>query len=147
MSFNPEIHRRRSIRLQDYDYSSGGAYSSKDQRQTATTPPVSPKTTLSPGGDGAGLYGDGEDLCRGYRSDFVGLRSLNCGLLSGGERAASPIWCVSPDHRRIRCQAAGSFIPHPVAHHLAIVTKFIVISIVNAEDSKSNQLDRSEENQ
>jgi putative transposase len=26
MSYNPEIHHRRSIRLKDYDYSSGGAY-------------------------------------------------------------------------------------------------------------------------
>lgn len=26
MKFNPEIHRRRSIRLQDYDYSRIGAY-------------------------------------------------------------------------------------------------------------------------
>ena len=26
MSFNPEVHHRRSIRLRDYDYSSAGAY-------------------------------------------------------------------------------------------------------------------------
>jgi len=26
MSYNPEIHRRRSIRLRDYDYSRAGAY-------------------------------------------------------------------------------------------------------------------------
>lgn len=26
MTFNPDIHHRRSIRLQDYDYSAGGAY-------------------------------------------------------------------------------------------------------------------------
>ena len=26
MTFNPEIHHRRSIRLRDYDYSRGGAY-------------------------------------------------------------------------------------------------------------------------
>ncbi len=26
MSYNPETHRRRSIRLRDYDYSRAGAY-------------------------------------------------------------------------------------------------------------------------